>query len=342
MAGRIDDAAVALTAYQGIHLVHLGGNVHLSNGRSIISASVGLGNIPEGPAGREIRYGSKILAAGLYGLVEQIICNGDEGILFHERSAVLADEGETVHVRIHAHAKVGFFADYGLAEANQVFGQRFGVVGEITARFTVERDAFHAEALQQAGHYDAAHGIDGIQGHFETGFADGFCIHGIESEYGIDVLVGIIMFFDLAKFVHVREIELALLGAVQDGLALCGGKELSVLVQKLEGVPLARVVGCSEDDASVRSGETDCQLGGRSGCEAAFHHVHATGYQRSAYKIFDHYAADTGVTAYYDLIFGSVGSLALTQFAAICISKLDDVDRGEGLSRVASNSSPDT
>ena len=217
-------------------------------------------------------------------------------------------------------------------------------MGEVTRRLAVERDALHAEALQQARHDDAAHGIDGVEHHREAGLADGLGIHGLQGQDGVDVLVGEIMLLDAAQRIDFGEVEFAALREVQDGLALGRGQELAPLIEELEGVPLARVVAGSQDDAAVRLREHHGQFGrGRRG-ETAADDVHAAGDEGAADELLDHRAADAGVAADDDFIFvAAVGrGLALLQTGTVCIGEFDDVDGGERLAGGATDGAADT
>ena len=333
VAGGIDHAAVAFAADQRVHGMHLRGHVHLAHRGGVVGAAVGLRHVAQGAAGAEV--GNRIARrhARLFRPLEQIVGHGHEGVFFDERLAVLADECEAVHVRVDADAQVGLLADDRLAQLDEVLRQRLGVVGEVARGLAVEGDAFHAEALQQARHDDAAHGVDGVEHHLEAGLADRFRVHGLQGQDGVDVLVGEVMLLDAAQLVHRGEVEVARFREVQDGLAFGRGEEFAVLVEQLEGVPLARVVAGGQDDAAVCAGEADGQLRGRGGGEAALHHVHAAGHEGAADELLDHRAAEARVAADDHLVALAAvrGGLAHLQARTVCIGELNDIDGGQGL-----------
>ena len=340
--GRIDDAAVAFAADEGSHLVHQGGHVHLTDCRSVVGAAMGLRHIAQRAGGRQVGHRGDRLPF-LLGQAAEVVGDAHEGIFLHKGFPVLADQGEPVHIRVHAHAEVRLLADDGTAQVHEVHGKRLRVVGEIARRIAVEFDAFHAQALEQARHDDAAHGIDGVHHHGEMRVADGLHIHGRKGQDGVQVLVGEILFLDRAQVVDLREGELLGGGKVQDGLAFHRGEELALVVQELEGVPLARVVAGGQDDATVGLREEDGHLGGRRRGETAFDDIDAATHEGPDDELFHHVARQAGVLADDDLVAGTVRlRLALGQRRGIGCREFHDIDRSEGVARCATDGAADT
>ena len=338
----IDDAAVAFAADQGADLVHEGRDVDLTDRGSVILAAMGLGHIAEGPAGAEVGDGDDGLA-GLLGQFAEVVRDGNERVLLDEGFAVLADEGETVHVRVDADAEVRLLADDGLAELDEVLRERLGIVGEFARGLAVEADAFHAEALEEAGHDDAANGIDRVDDHLEVRSLDGGDVNGLQRQDGVEVLVREVFLLDVAEGLDGREVEVLAGGEVQDGLAFHGGEEFALVVKELEGVPLARVVRGGEDDAAVCLGEENGHFGRRGRCEAAFDDINAAADERTDDKLFDHVTAQAGVLADDHLVALAVrGRFALRERCRIGIGKLDDVNGGQCVAGGAADGAADT
>ena len=135
---------------------------------------------------------------------------------------------------------------------------------------------------------------------------DGLDIHSLKRQDRVQMLVGVVVFRDVSKIVHIREIEVLGGGKVEYGLALGGGQELSLVVQKFEGVPLPRIVRGRKDDAAVGLGERHGQLRGRRGGETCPHHIHATGHESPHDKVLDHPAGQPRVLADNDLVLSAV------------------------------------
>ena len=117
-------------------------------------------------------------------------------------------------------------------------------------------------------------------------------------------------------------------------------EELALLVEELEGIPLARVMaGCKDNTATcLRHGY--CYLCGRSGGQADVYHVKAHTLQRAAYYHVDHVAGDTGITPKDDGIAGKVGYSAALN--GVGCYNLYDVKRGERLIYLAADGTADT
>ena len=215
-------------------------------------------------------------------------------------------------------------------------------MGEIARRFAVELHALDTQALQQAGHDQAADAVDGVHDDLETGRPDGFSVHVLQRQDGIQVLFGEVMLRDAAQLRHRCEIEFAAFGAVQDGLAFGRREELAPLVQELEGVPLLRVMGGRQDDAAVRAGESHRHLGrGRRG-ESRLDDIHAAGDQGAADQLLHHGAAQARILADHHLIACAVGmGPALAQGRAIGIGEFDNINRRQALSGPAADRTSD-
>ena len=215
-------------------------------------------------------------------------------------------------------------------------------MGEVAGGIAVEPYAFHSELFQEARHDDAADAVHGVHHYLEVRSLDCGYVHGLESKHGFDMLVGEVVLGDVAEFVHGGEVEVAAFGAVQNGLALGSGEEFAVLVKKLEGVPLAGIVRCREDDAAVCLGEGDCQFRGGSGCEAALHHIYAAGYEGAADELLHHFAAQARVAPDDYLVLLAERLFAFTEFCAVGIGELHYVDRGQALTGRSANGAADT
>ena len=170
--------------------------------------------------------------------------------------------------------------------------------------------------------------------------SDGFRIHGGECEDRIQMLVGEVLLLDRAQRVDTGEVEPALLRQVDDCLALGGRQEFALVVEKLEGVPLAGIVGGGDDDTAVSLGEQDGHLGRRRRCKSALDDIDAATDQRPDHKLFDHIARDACILADHDLVAFSVRpGLPGWKCRAVSVCKLYNVNRGEGLSGCSSDRS---
>ena len=116
------------------------------------------------------------------------------------------------------------------------------------------------------------------------------------------MLVGEVVFGDFAECIDRGEVEVAFFGEVEYGLAFCCGEEFALIVEEFEGVPLARIVGCGDDDAAVCSGHFDCEFGGRCGCEAALDYINAAADNGAAHQLLDHLSGQSRIPSHHEFV----------------------------------------
>ena len=305
-----DDTAVALATDNGTGALHLGGHIDLTHSRSGVGAAVSLSHVAQGTGRGEIRY----CRTGLER--EHVIGHGHQGVLLPEERAVLADQGQTVHVRIHGDTQVGLLGSHAGAQVHKVRGQRLRIVCELPGRLAVESDALHSESLQQPGHHDAAHRVDRIQHHLEAVCADTLRIHQRMSQDSLHVRVGKVLLHVRAQRIHIAVREAFAVGYLNQFRTLGGIEELPVLIEQLEGIPLLGIVRSRQDDTSVGLLEDHGHLHSRSGGQTGVDHVYAAGSQGSADYLVHHGARDTGITSHHHL--EAAVTLAAVQHGAVC------------------------
>ena len=151
-----------------------------------------------------------------------------------------------------------------------------------------------------------------------------------------------VLLLDLSEVIHLCECEVLSLSACKHRCTLCRIKELTLLVEELEGVPLLRVMRSCKDDTSVSLFENHSHLCRRSRAESSLHNVNAASDQCSAHKVLDHVAGKTCVLTYNDLIALSRRLWsALAHLLAISVSELYNVKRRESLARCTADCSAD-
>ena len=267
--------------------------------------------------------------------------HGDQRIFLSERHAVLADEGQTVDVGIDGDAQVGLLAYHGFAQADEIGRQRLRIVGEMAVRLTVERDAGHAEGLEEGGHTDAAYGVDGIEHHLEAGSPDGRYVDEGIIEHGIDVRLREILLRQRPDPVDVHEIEVFRFGHLLQGLSFGIGQELALFIEEFQGVPLLGVMRGGEDDTAVGVFEADGHFRRGRGSQSGVDHVDAAGKERAGDHVVHHLSGDTGVAA--DNHFIPVFSREFQQeLTGIGCREFDNVERGESVADRAADGTPDT
>ena len=210
-------------------------------------------------------------------------------------------------------------------------------MAEIARRIGIKpRHLRDAQLPQQFWQDDAAHGVDRVDGHAEVGGTDGLDVDEGQVLHQVDMaLVVVEVLRIVAQMVDVGIVEVALIGQTHYLRRLFGGKELSFLVQKLQGVPLARVVTGGDDDAAAGFLHRHGKLRrGRRG-QPDVENVEAHAEQRTAHHVRYHFTGDTGITA-HDYLARIALFHAVAQ-GGVCRHRFDDVERIEGVSRLTSD-----
>ena len=154
--GRIYDSSVAFASDEGVHAMHLGGDVHFSYRSRVVATAVLFGDVPECPGGGEVGYCVKLLSAIGDFIFKQVVRHADKRIFLYERLSVFAYKCQSVHIRIYGYAQIRLAFDDGAGKFFEVLRQRLRVVGEVAGRLAVESHAFHAQSFEQTRHYYAS------------------------------------------------------------------------------------------------------------------------------------------------------------------------------------------
>ena len=79
-------------------------------------------------------------------------------------------------------------------------------------------------------------------------------------------------------------------------------KELTKVVEQLQGIPLTRIMACSNDYAAVGTAHGNSKLGCGRGCQSYVDNIVAHAKKRSTHNVADHLAADAGITSNDNLV----------------------------------------
>ena len=131
MALWIDYATIALAAYYGTNLFHLGGNIDLANSRGRIGSCMFFRHITQGTCRAEVRDGIA------WGMRENIVGNTDESILFSKHPAILTDKRQTVNIRVNNDTKVVTALCHLVHNAGEVLLQWLRIVGKVTISLSI-------------------------------------------------------------------------------------------------------------------------------------------------------------------------------------------------------------
>ena len=331
MGLRINDAAVAFAADDGSRFLHLRHHVHLAHGRGGVGAAVFLGHVAQGTRGAQVRHGVARR------VLQHVVGTGDERILLAIHAPVLTDDGKAVDVGVDGKGDVVLALAHEVHEGRQVLLERLGIMAEIARRIGIKpRHLRDAQLPQQFWQDDATHGVDRIDGHAEVGGTDGVDVDESQVFHQVDMaLIVVEILRIIAQMVDVGIVEVALVGQAHHLGCLFGGQELALLVEELQGVPLAGVVAGGDDDAAAGFLHRHGKLRrGRRG-QPDVENVEAHAEQRTAHHVRYHFTGDTGITA-HDYLARIALFHAVAQ-GGVCRHRFDDVERIEGVSRLTSD-----
>ena len=226
MAFRVDDTTVALTTDDGFHLLHLGGYVHLTHSRSVVSTTILVGHVTQCTGRTQVR--NRVARC----VLQHIVGYSYQGVLLAIHTTILTDEGQTVHVRIYYEAHIVVSASHKVHDIAQVLLQRLRIMLEVACNLSIKQiDGLHAQFLQQPWKDDATYRVDGVQRHLEIGIADSLHIHQFQAQHMIYMfLIEAEIFLVFSNTVHIRIHELFCLGYPQHFVTFGCVQELAFLV----------------------------------------------------------------------------------------------------------------
>ena len=216
-------------------------------------------------------------------------------------------------------------------------------MSELTCRIAVYANTLYTHTLEKAWHNDAAYRVHSVKGNLETCCTYSLYVNSRKLENRIKMCVCKILLLDDTKVVNLCEIEVFCLCASKNGSTFSRIEELTLLVEKLEGVPLLRVVRSCEDDTSVCLFEYNRHFCSRSRAKASLHYIHSASDEGTADELLYHIAGKTCVLSYNNLIALSRRLWsALAHLLAVCIAELYDIKWRKSLARCTADCTADT
>ena len=270
-------------------------------------------------------------------MLQDEVGHRDQSVFLAKQFAVLLDEDQTVNVRVDDHAKVASLLLDIATDVGEVLRQRFGSMGELTRRLTIEFEhLLHAECAQHLWDGDTTRRVDRIHGHLEIGLLDHLLVDQRQLTHHFDMLVHpAVNQLIAADFLNRDKIEVILGGNVEQPCTFGGGDELALLVEELQGVPLCRIVAGSEDDASIGLQAGDGNLSRRCRAQPDVKHIGAHGLQGATDHLVHKETRKTGVTADHDL--GTFHPFMMLHEFDKCCGEFHHVDWRKVVARLAAN-----
>src|SRR5690554_5776950 len=111
-------------------------------------------------------------------MLQDIVRNSYQGVLFTKRFTIFTKNSQAVHVRINSEAYVCPGASCERRELGKMVRQWLGVMGEIAVWGAVElENFFHTQSIKQFRDGGTSNGVHTINGDTEIGRTDGILIY---------------------------------------------------------------------------------------------------------------------------------------------------------------------
>ena len=190
-------------------------------------------------------------------------------------------------------------------------------MSEVACWLTIEESICYTERIEQLRENNTTNRVDGIYTNLEVGIFNSLDIYELQSKYGVDMaLVECIVFCIFSEMIYICIIEVFLLSDVQHLVTVSCSKELTLLVEELEGIPLAWIVRSCDDDTAGCTTHGNSKFGGRSSSQTDVQHIVAHTHESSTNHILYHLARDARITAYNDGI--TLRSTATANEGSVC------------------------
>ena len=256
-------------------------------------------------------------------MLQHVVRYADQRIFLAEHVTVLADECQTVNIRIDNNTEISLAFAHQIADLRQVLRDRFGVMGKVSVGRAVQADnVLYTQCFEHCRYSQTANGVDTIDGNGEVRFAYSLCIHELEVHYVLHVVRQVILVLDSTQAVDLSKQEILFFRYGEHLFSLGVRQKLTALVQQLECVPLHGVVTGGEDDTSCSLLANDSKLGGRRGSQTDVHHMATHAAQSRADQHINHLTADTCIAADDDRV---VAGHCLTALCRVCGSEANDI-----------------
>ena len=137
----------------------------------------------------------------------------------------------------------------------------------------------------------------------EISFADSLHINQLQCQYTVNMLLIVSIVFTIAaQMVYISKFKLFSLSDTKNFISFFLIQKLSLFIQQLQGIPLFRVMACSQNNTATCAFHSNSQFGGRSRSQADVYHIKPHPHQGSAYHVLYHLTGDAGIASYYNFI----------------------------------------
>src|SRR3712207_3574996 len=331
----IDDTTISLATNHGIDSLHLGSHIYLSHRSRRINAAMFLRNITK-------RTGRTQVADGVSGrMLQHIIGHTHKRVLLAKHLSVLTDECQSVNIGVYHDTQIITAFGQLAHDTAQILLQWFRIMGKIAIRFAIKESIIHAKFIEQFRQDNTSNGVNAVDNHVKPCLPNSLHIHQFQSQNGLNmafverIIIGI-----FAQMVHIRIIEIFLLGYRQHLVTVISGQEFTLTVEQFQGIPVAWIVAGRNNDTAIGPTHLDSQLGCRRCGQPYVNDIIAHSHKCSTDNVLHHVAGNTGITAYDNLIGWILG--ASPNKSGVSSSKLYNIQRVQGITRLTTDGTTNT
>ena len=275
-------------------------------------------------------------------MLQDIISNRHQCILFSVHRTILAEQSQTVYIRVNDKSDIMLALLHQSLDVSQVLLQRFRIVLEITCCLHIKTShGLNTQLFQQFGKNDATDRVHTVKRNLEVCLFNRLNVYQCQILNQIYVLLIIRIVFTIrTQMIYIGIFEIFSFSNTQHFVSFFLIQELTFFVQKLQCVPLARIMRCSQDNTTASTFHRHSNFCCRGRSQTDVYYIEAHTHQRSTNHIFHHFAGNTGVTANHNLVALHLGRLADQSCIRRC--KLNNIQRVQRIPRFSSDSTTDT
>ena len=154
------------------------------------------------------------------------------------------------------------------------------------------------------------------------------------------LLVEAVVFGIFAYMVNVSIVEIFVISNCQYFVSCSLVEEFTLVVEKLQSIPLTRIVACGDDDTAVGIAHCNSKFGGWCGCKTDVNNIIAHAHEGSANDVANHLTADASVATNNNLV-AAISGVA-TDVGSVSSCELYNIQWVECITRLAANGATNT
>ena len=270
--------------------------------------------------------GTEIADSVARSVTQNIVGYTHKSVFLTEHAAVLADKGKAIDIRVNNNSEIISTRLHLVHNTGEILFERFGIMRKIACRISIKELILHPKTVEEFGQNHSAYTVDTVNTHLESSLADCLGINKIEIKHRLDVtVIKRRIVNNLSEMVNLSIFKVLALSDVEHLITVVFGEKFTVGVEQLQGIPLTRIMACSDDDSTISSRHGDSKFGGRSCGKTDVEHIESHAHESSADDGVNHLTRHAGVST-YDNLSAAVGGVT-TNECGISRCKLNDVER---------------